>query len=196
MYFSTYVYKGYDIHAKPNCLCPMHEETEPSFRFFSNTNTFSCFGKCHIAGDLPFFHKSYLKHLLDIGDLRSYHQISNIKPDDLNYYNALEEIVKIFKLPVPPVFIDVDDKLDITPDEMYAYFTDKQEITKVNTTPSIKIIYKRIDNLLLKIKEIDYNSYRKYFLKKINYITSFLDNAILESKLTELYKEMMHSIGN
>jgi hypothetical protein len=54
-YYSDYTV---DFEAKPTAKCPLHDEDTPSFRFYSDTDSFFCFG-CRAAGDVIALHQKF-----------------------------------------------------------------------------------------------------------------------------------------
>ena len=43
------------------CCCPLHEEKSPSFVLYRDSNSFCCFGACHVAGGVVKFVKLHKK---------------------------------------------------------------------------------------------------------------------------------------
>ena len=91
-------------------LCPFHEETNPSFTVYPETNTFHCFG-CGITGDWRKFLKlidpSYCDQFtLDLSSLQEF--VNNISSRDYKDYLLISS-AKIFremfkKFPIDYVF--------------------------------------------------------------------------------------------
>lgn len=47
------VAKKYGLKIKNNsAICPFHPDTDPSLKFYPETNSFFCFGACHKGGDV------------------------------------------------------------------------------------------------------------------------------------------------
>lgn len=190
-YYIAYVDKRVNLHVNSKCTCPMHEESEPSFRYFEETNTFSCFGKCHVAGDIIKFHESYLKYLFRTGQLTKYRAITKLKPDKINYYTAMEDLIKLYNLKAPVVFIDDSIKKKITKEDMYAFFENipkKLELTKEELT--FNEIDKIVMQSLINLKRRDINAYKLAYKKYIKILTSGpVQEEFIES-LKELRKEI------
>lgn len=51
-----------ELTSTPVACCPVHHESEPSFRYYEETNTFHCFG-CGLSGDIINLHKAILTEL-------------------------------------------------------------------------------------------------------------------------------------
>lgn len=48
-----------DFEYKPTCKCPLHSEDTSSFRYYSYSNTYYCFG-CASGGDLIALHRNFM----------------------------------------------------------------------------------------------------------------------------------------
>jgi hypothetical protein len=53
-----YVQQPYDFDLKPTCLCPLHEESTPSFRYYRDQESFTCYG-CGKSGDIISLHRFF-----------------------------------------------------------------------------------------------------------------------------------------
>lgn len=183
-YYMTYVDKNVNLNVVQKCLCPMHEENEPSFRYFMDTDTFSCFGKCHVAGDVIRFHEVYLKFLLRSGQMTKYRNITTMLAKEINYYTAMEDLIKIYHLRTPPVFLDnIEDKV-ATQEQLYAYFIDKPEQIKLS---KVDASYDSLNNSIIRkliiIKPKNNDFFKEKYKEYAKIVTS---GESLESLTTNL----------
>lgn len=58
-YYSDYTV---DFDLKPTCKCCLHDEDTPSFRYYPETNTWSCFG-CKKGGDVINLHRLFTEKI-------------------------------------------------------------------------------------------------------------------------------------
>lgn len=195
-YYRTYVDTKVDLKINNKCLCPMHDETEPSFRYFTETDTFACFGKCHVAGNVIKFHEAYLKHLVNTGQVAKYNSISKLKPSNITYYTALQDLVDIIKITnLPPVFIKENEDKRVTKEELYNYFDNnpiKLNLTKEKV--SISYIEKSIISNLKLIKT-NYN-YRNLYKRYINILTNGYDTVSNREELERLNLAIVQEVSN
>jgi DNA primase len=49
----------FDLSVNNVCMCPMHDEVTPSFRYYEGTNTCACFG-CRRGGDVVNLHREIM----------------------------------------------------------------------------------------------------------------------------------------
>jgi hypothetical protein len=55
----------FDLYGKPVCLCPVHSEKTPSFRWYEETNSCHCYG-CGAGGDIINLHRQLLRANEDV----------------------------------------------------------------------------------------------------------------------------------
>lgn len=189
-YYKTYVDTRVDLKVNNKCICPMHDETEPSFRYFTETDTFACFGKCHVAGDVIRFHQVYLKHLIKTGQINKYNSITTLKPNDITYYTALQDLVNILKLTqLPNVFIENTDNKVVTQEELYNYFTEtREELALTESKLTTNYIENKIIANLKMIKGSE--KYKPMYKRYVNILTNGYDNISNREDLENLNSEL------
>jgi hypothetical protein len=62
--YGDYYADGVDFYNLPRTLCPLHNESTPSFNWYSDSNTFYCFG-CQSGGDIITLHQRVYESLYD-----------------------------------------------------------------------------------------------------------------------------------
>lgn len=190
-YYTLYVDKNNKLKYNSKCLCPMHEENEPSFRHFPDTDTFSCFGKCHVAGNVIKFHEVYLKYLLKTGQITKLKSISNIDIKNITYYTALEDLIKIFHLNTPKVFLEEEKPKKATMEELLGYFNAPKTVSKLEEVElSYKTLNSQLTTLLDSLRIKHKENHPKYLIEYISILTSGEIEETLLGKLQE-FKETL-----
>lgn len=193
-YFNTYVDDKVNLNLNNKCICPMHEESEPSFRYFSETDTFACFGKCHVAGNVIKFHESYLKFLIKTGQVIKYKSITNLNPNNINYYTSLQDLVNIMKLQVHSVYIDTTIEIKHDSEVMYSYFNNKNDNLKLAVND---LTTNAIEDFIIKTLILNKNNsnYASLYKEYTSILTMNYDALTIKDKLIEIYRELNNNTG-
>lgn len=85
-YYNDYVV---DFDLKPTCKCCLHDEDTPSFRYYAETNTWSCFG-CKKGGDVINLHRLFSEKMT--GRKPTFHEAVETL---YNYFIAGKESTKV-----------------------------------------------------------------------------------------------------
>lgn len=95
-YFNTYVFPKKErltqlgaMHT--GSICPFHNENDPSFRYYANSNRFKCFG-CGLSGDVVRLHQLTERHY-------NYKKLTDEE--------ALRDIIRMYELG-----IDIDEVIE------------------------------------------------------------------------------------
>lgn len=125
-YFNDNISDKINLMAQTLVCCPLHDETTPSFKYFSDTETFYCFG-CERGGTVVELH-----HYLGQRNIDNYTKVKALldisKDYDIKIPNIFDErytdksklfkhrnvrINKDKKYPIPWILNEIEKKLEI-----------------------------------------------------------------------------------
>lgn len=58
-YYQEFINGDTNLAVSPKQCCPFHDEKTPSFSFNINTGRWTCFGRCHVSGDVIDMHQRW-----------------------------------------------------------------------------------------------------------------------------------------
>jgi len=133
-YFSDNIDSSGEINYKNLITCPLHGDSNPSFKYFKDTNSFYCFG-CQKGGSVVELHYYY------------------VKKDDPSYTKerAIKDLIKMYELDIHI------DRFSTKKDNINKNIMLKEKNrVKVDSMPKVYLIKESEKKLkMLKNKDID-----------------------------------------
>ncbi len=173
------------------CLCPLHSENAPSFRWYPNTNSWYCFGQCSKGGDVIAFHKAYVNMMISNNiEFPFKKQVPRIK---MNYGSSLLSLIDLFNIDISKF----TEKRNINGADVVNTINDLVNRFELKAPKdSIKIdltfMYNEIETKLRSLKDADFDMYIRCAM-----LYDFLNSTIVkDNSLYDKYKSLYELLNS